>query len=620
MEESFPIMKKKINILVAFVVLLVFILVNACANQAQGPTGGPKDKTPPRVMKSTPKNGSLYFNKKQIQIDFDELITVEKAAENVIISPPQIKPPDVKAYGKRVTVVFNDTLMPSTTYNVDFGSAIVDNNEKNPLKNYIFSFSTGAEIDTMKVSGTVINSQDLNPMAGVYVGIYDENMSDSIFFKRPFLRIGKTDENGRFSINNMKKGRYKVYALDDTSRDYYYQPGEGLAMYDSIVSPSTRKEEMRDTIWKDSITVDSVHKYIGTRFLPDDITLRFFKENKKRQYFVKAERKEPYVFNLYFNAPATELPTLKALNFNWEGKFLLQKNATKDSLTYWITDSTAWNVDTLQFSMTYLKTDSLFKLTATTDTINVFMRKGRVNPKMKPLKKSAIKSVVEALKFTNNVSSSFEIYNPIILQFEAPLADYDISKIKIRQKVDTVYKTIPFTWRQTDSTKMNFALDNKWIPESSYDIKIDSAAFKSIYKKISNKYDGQFKIKSLDEYSSLKIFLSSFNSNVMMQVLNANDMVLATKPALEKGTVFEYLKPGDYYLRMFMDKNSNGRWDTGDLSTKRQAEDVYYYPRKFTLKANWEFEETWDYTQLPLLKQKPVELNKETPKKNSPNY
>jgi hypothetical protein len=436
--------------------------------------------------------------------------------------------------------------------------------------------------------------------------------SDSVFYKKPFLRIGKTDEKGHFSIDNVKKGKYKIFALGDANHDYYFQSGEGLALYDSLLTPTFTREQMHDSIWKDSLHFDSIRTYIGTRFLPDDITLRYFKENKKRQYFVKYERKEPFSFSLFYNTTSTELPKIKPLNFNWEGKYLLQKNATMDSITYWLTDSTVWKVDTLQMAVTYLKSDSVMKLVPVTDTLNVFMRKARVNPKARP-PKTAPK--VEPLKLTSNVAPVFEVYNPIILRFEAPIANLDISKIKLSQKVDTVFKTIPFKWRQIDSTKTSFAIESKWIPETSYELKIDSAAFTSIYKKVSNAFMGQIKIRSLDEYSSVKMFLAQFNPKVMLQVLDSKDDLLATKPATEKGTVFEYLKPGDYYVRMFIDENGNGKWDPGDLATRRQPEEVYYYPKKLTLMANWEFEETWDYKAIPLLKQKPVELLKDVSKK-----
>jgi len=610
-------MNKKTKILSALIIFAIMLLVYACANKAQGPTGGPKDKTPPSVLKSFPANGSLNYKKKLVEIDFDKIVTVEKPNDNVVVSPPQQKPPDIKSLGKRVEVTFNEKLQDNTTYSINFGNAIQDVNEKNIIKNYLFSFSTGSEIDTLKISGTVVNAEDLNPIAGIIVGIYKET-SDSVFSLKPFMRIGKTDENGHFSIDNIKKGKYKVFALGDSNHDYMHQPGEGLALYDSLVVPTSVREEMKDTVWADSTEVDSIRTYMGTRFLPDSLTLRYFKENKKRQYFVKYERKDPFVFTLFFNSTQAILPKLRPLNFNWDDKYLLQKTAGLDSLTYWITDSLVWKKDTLKFAMTYLKTDSLFQLKPITDTINVSMHKARVNVHARASKRiTPLK--IPPLKFMNNIASTFEIYNPILLTFEAPLANIDLSKIKLYQKVDTVFKQIPFKWHQTDSTKMSYGIEHKWIAETSYEIRIDSAAFTSIYQKISGKLKSEFKIRSLDEYSSVKLLLAVFNPKAILQILDSKDEVLSTKPASDKGTVFEYLKPGDYYMRMFIDDNGNGIWDPGNLAKRRQPEQVYYYPKKMSLMANWEFEETWDYTQVPLLKQKPLELIKESIKKLKTN-
>ena len=601
-------MKSKIKI--ALIVSAISLLVYACANRGSGPTGGPKDITPPKVMKSSPVNGSLNFKKKQIEILFDEMVSIEKPNENIIISPPQLKPPDVKSYGKSIVVNFNENLIDSTTYSINFGSGIVDLNEKNALKNYLFSFSTGNQIDTMKISGTVINAEDLNPLAGIIVGIYRET-DDSVFFRKPFLRIGRTDENGKFTISNIKKGKYKIFALGDTNHDYFFQPGESLALSDTLIAPTFRIEQMKDTVWKDSTEIDSIRTYMGTHYLPDNIMLRLFKENKRRQYFVKYERKEPYVFSLFFNAPAIKLPELVPLNFKWDQKYILQKNQNNDSLTFWITDSTLWKMDTLQFRMSYLKSDSVFNLKPTTDTINVAMRKLRINAKSKA-NKIVIKK--EPLKLNTNIASAFDVFNPIIINFEAPLETIELSKIKLFQKVDTVYKQLTFNWRQVDSTKINFAIDYKWVPEKSYQLKIDSAAFISIYQRTNTKQKTDFKIRSMDEYSSVKMILSKLNPKVIFQILDTKDVVIASKPAFEKGTLFQYLRPGDYYMRLFIDENGNGVWDTGDLSTRRQPERVYYYPKKMTLKANWDFEETWDYEQIPLLEQKPVELKKQAKK------
>lgn len=587
------------------------LIIYSCANKSQGPTGGPKDETPPKVIKTVPLNAALNFKKKSIQIYFDENISIDNPAENVLISPPQQKQPTVKGNGRIVSVDFEQDLIDSTTYTINFGNSIVDLNEKNAVENYRFSFSTGNEIDTLKISGVVINAEDLNPMSKVLVGIYREQ-SDSVFYQKPFLRIGKTDEYGRFVIDNVKAGVYKVFALDDTNKDYFFQPGEGVAFIDSLVTPTFRIEEMKDTVWEDSIHVDSIRTYMGTRFLPDNIVMKFFKENKKRQYFVKSERKTEQTFQLFFNTKQTDLPVLKPLNFDWEGKYMLQKNSTLDSLTYWITDSAVYKIDTLQFTMTYLKTDSIYQLVPQTDTITVFQRKARVNTKAK---KSDTQPKIEFYKFNHNANGAFEVYNPIYIKFDSPLAEVDLSKIKLSEKIDTIYKDLPVKWIQSDSTKMLYSIKYKFEPEKSYELKVDSAAFRNIYNLNSDKSSGQFKVKSLDEYSSIKMLLSKFDSLVVFQVLDTRDAVLATKPATPKGTQFEYLKPGDFYLRAFIDSNRNGIWDTGDLSKKLQPETVYYYNKKLSLRANWEFEETWELGSVPLLEQKPTELKKDNKKK-----
>jgi hypothetical protein len=369
---------------------------------------------------------------------------------------------------------------------------------------------------------------------------------------------------------------------------------------------------MRDTVWEDSIHIDSVRTYMGTRFLPDSILLRFFKESKKRQYFVKYERKQAQSFSLFFNTTAATLPLIKPLNFNWEGKYIVQKNATLDSLTYWITDTEVYKIDTLDMAITYFKTDSLFNLVTTTDTINVFMRKPKVNPKAKPSKAEPKK---EFYKFSTNANGTFDVYNPLIFRFDAPLANVDFSMIKLVQKIDSVSKPLAVKWRQIDSTLMNYAIDYKWEPEKSYEITTDSTAFRSIYHLESDNFEIKFKIKSLDEYSSIKLLAEKFDSLIVFQVLDTKDVVLASKKAQKKGTKFEFLKPGDYYIRAFIDSNKNGKWDTGNLVKRIQPENVYYYPKKLNVKANWEFEETWDLFSTPLLKQKPEELKKDGNKK-----
>lgn len=590
--------------------LLLMLLAYACANRGQGPTGGKKDETPPRVLRSTPENNSVNNSKKKIQIVFDENINLEKTAENVIISPPQKRPPAIEGHGKVLDVTFEEDFEENTTYSINFGNAIVDLNEKNPLKDYVFSFSTGNEIDTLRISGYVINAEDLNPISGVLVGIYSEADDYSVFTRKPFLRIGRSNEQGHFSISNIKAGSYQIFALGDLNRDYFFQTGEGLAFTDSLLRPYSRIEEMRDTVWKDSITVDSVRSYMGTRFLPDDVLLRYFKEKKERQYFVKCERKEPHHFSLFFNADADSLPHIRPLNFDWQGKYLLEQTQGFDSLGFWLSDSLLWKQDTLRFEMSYLKSDSLWQLRPQTDTIQAIMRHTRATRRQQESRKS------EALSISTNLSGSFEIYNPIRIQSKEPLLHVDLSKITLKQQIDTNFKALPLKWQRMDSAGMFFEIHYAWEPEKSYELNIDSAAFTSIYGKVNNKLgNNKFKIRSLDEYSAIQVLLEPFEAKAVIEVLDSKDMVVASRPAAQKGSLFEHLKPGDYYLRLFIDENGNGIWDSGDFRLRRQPETRYYYSKKLSLMANWTFEETWKLETKDLLKQKPAELRKDAAKK-----
>lgn len=597
------------NILPLLILVFVILFSHSCANRGQGPQGGPKDTIPPSVVKSYPNEKALNFNKKKIEIIFDENVTVQKVAEKVIISPPQRVAPNIQAYGKTLSIELSDTLVSNTTYSINFGDAIVDNNENNPLTNYVFSFSTGNTIDTLQISGTVINSENLNPMPGVTVGIY-EDFSDSAFLKIPFLRITKSDENGYFTVPNIKAGKYKVRALKDDSRDNIFQPGEGLAFNDSIFSPSVESYMKQDTIWKDSVNIDTIKTSQAFKYLPQNVLMRYFKESSgKKQRFIKAERREKNRFTLYFNATATELPTLEPININWENKYLLQKNTTLDTLTYWLTDKDLIEKDTISVKMRYLKTDSTNHLSYVTDTLNIAFRK--VGKSTEPTNKGDGNQPKKSfLSIKNNLSQSFEVYNPILLNFDVPIKTLDSAKIHLSEMKDTIPIPIKFNIKRLDDIGLKFAIKLAWKPETAYRLQIDSAAIFSVFDLSTNTFNGDFKIKSLDEYSSMKLLLSKFDPNVVFQVLNTKDEVIRTVPATEKGSNIQHLQPGDYYIRIFIDKNGNKKWDTGNFIQKIQPEDVFYYTKKLTLIKNWEVEETIDYLQLPLLQQKPKELIK----------
>ena len=269
----------KLSTLHILPIAVIILMIYACASTGT-PDGGPYDETPPKFVRATPEPNAINNKRKKVSIEFDEFIKIENAAEKVIISPPQAEMPEVKASGKRVLVEFFDSLKANTTYTIDFGDAIVDNNEGNPMGNFSYAFSTGEIIDTMEVSGTVLNAQDLEPIKGIQVGLH-KNLDDSAFVKIPFDRISRTDSRGRFSIKGIAPGKYRIYALKDGNQNYLFDSKTEIIAYnDSVIVPSMEAAVKNDTVWNsiDTLKIDTVLTVHYTHFMPDDIVLRAFKE------------------------------------------------------------------------------------------------------------------------------------------------------------------------------------------------------------------------------------------------------------------------------------------------------------------------------------------------------
>lgn len=595
------------NFIKIFIIgFLVLLLGQSCANRAAGPTGGPKDTIPPVVVRSVPVNGIVNYSKKDFQIFFNENITLDKVADNVIISPPQLTQPVLRANARVLTVSLQDELMDSTTYSVFFGNAIVDLNEKNPLSDFTFSFATGPEIDTLQVAGRLIDASTLNPMPNVVVGLH-RNLSDSAILKHKFVSITKTNDEGYFTVRNVRAGQYKLYALGDTNRDFTYQPGESIAFHDSIISPFVEMSERIDTLMRDSVTIDTVIISRTVQYSPDNIILRLFKEDKKRQYLLRSERLDKYRFSLYFNDKQAEYPLITPINFILDKALLLQSNERKDSITFWIQDSINFSMDTLIVQLDYLKSDSLMQLVPATDTITLALRRQRNVAASRP---GTVTSEAdgELLTLQNNIIGSFDLYNPVLITAGEPVDTVLLSHISLMEKVDTVWQTVNYEWKVLDDIRMRFALEHPWKPESQYELLIDTAAFVSIYGKSSKATKSNFKIKSLEDYSSLRIVLAKYDSLAVIQVLDARENVIQSLRAQPKGVLFEYLKPGDYYVRLFIDENMNGQWDPGNVVLRRQPEPVYYFLKKMSLRANWELEETFDHLSPDVMYRKPDEL------------
>ena len=420
-------------------VVTVIAALYSCASIGR-PDGGPLDETPPRFIGSTPAAGALNNTKTKVSLSFDEFIKLEKANEKVVISPPQVQQPEIKASGKKISVNLLDSLKPNTTYTIDFSDAIVDNNEGNPLGNFAFTFSTGSAIDTMEVSGTLLEASNLEPVKGMLVGMHS-NLSDTAFTKLPFDRVARTDSRGHFTIRGVAPGKYRIFGLMDADQNFAFsQKSEALAFNDSLVIPRWEERIRQDTTWVDSLTIDTVVERKYTYYLPDNVILRSFKEDLISQYLVKNERLTPEKFTLYFAAKADTLPVLKGLNFDERDAFIIEKNLTNDTIHYWVKDSLLYKQDTLSLSLNYLYTDTLNQLVPRTDTLNLVAKtvKKAVDEPKKKKKKKGEEEEPEPTKFlhvSTYIPSTMDVYDYISLSFDEPIASFDSAAIHLKQKV-----------------------------------------------------------------------------------------------------------------------------------------------------------------------------------------
>ena len=610
--------------------LMLVIIGYSCASMGT-PDGGPYDEMPPKFVGSSPKLHAVNVKSTKFELEFDEFIKLEKASEKVVVSPPQLEQPDIKVMGKKVVGELLDTLKDGVTYTIDFSDAIVDNNEGNPMGHFTYSFSTGSSIDTMEVSGTVLNAADLEPIKGIQVGLH-KNLNDSAFTKLPFDRVSRTDSRGHFSIRGVAPGKYRIYALMDGNQNYLFDSKtEAIAFSDSIIIPSMMPATRQDTIWKDTLTIDTIKTVGYTRFMPDDIILRVFKEENTRQYFSRGQRDKEHHFILKFSAKADTLPTLTGLNFDATDAFIVEPNAGNDSICYWIKDSLVYQMDTLQLKMDYLYTDSLNQLVPKTDTIYLAnkltraqkekLAKKEAEEKEKERKKKERKGEKvgpESTPFLNmkvDAPSTFDINKNIVLSFEEPVVRMDTSAIHVNVKVDTLWVKTPFLLVADSVVPRQYEILASWEPEKEYQLQIDSAAITGLYGLQTNKVEQTLKVKKLDEYGTLLLNLPGVEQTCIVELLDSSGKVLRQQAVTPEGTAdFYYLAPNTkYYIRMFDDRNGNKVWDTGVFETGIQPEEVYYFPKVWEMKANFEFEETWDVHAVPIDKQKLDEIKKQKP-------
>lgn len=572
---------------ISILILFLMFLAWGCASTGY-PTGGKKDVDPPVVLRSDPPANSLNFKGSEVVISFNEIIQVKDIFQKLVVSPPVNKRPVVTARGRELVIRFEEDLQPNTTYTLDFADAISDNNEGNVLQDFRFSFSTGMVVDSLSVSGFLFDATNLTPVAGALVMIH-KNQADSAFKTQVPVRLAKTNQDGGFSVQNVAPGEYRLYALEDANRNYIYdQPGERIAWHSDLVVPAIEQRQRLDSIGPDSVSVINYRA-----FLPDSLQVFLFQEDNAPQYLKDNKRPSRNRIDFVFNRPnntqvdfsLVREPSAK----NW---FIYEQSFEHDSITVWLTDSVHIKSDSLFMLVRYEVLDSLKRNVFKTDTLNAFFfqmggGESRQRRRDQPKEIPTLKPV--SLKRTLEILSEFDFV------FPTPVNQYDLSKIQLNQVVDTVLVPVEFTLIRDPVRLRRFIIDYPWEPGGKYEFLADSAAFTDIYGMVSGTIKQSFSVKTIDSYGIIYVDIANPQPNWIIQVLNQQEKLVRQSKIPRNGKIgFQFLRPGDYFLRIFVDVNGNEIWDTGDFDKGQQPERLMYFPESVNIRANWDRIVPWN--------------------------
>lgn len=603
----------------------IFIIIAAavmysCANIGN-PSGGPIDKTPPIFMRSNPTPNAVNVKDRKIEIFFDEIVTLKDPSTKIIVSPAQTEMPRMSALGRKVTVELVDSLLPNTTYTIDFSNSIQDNNEGNAIDNFAFAFSTGSVIDSMRVSGYVLDSRTLEPMQSVVVGL-QSNLADSAFHKEKLQRVALTNDRGQFTIRNVSPGSYHIFALKDLDRDYKFgNPTEDIAFLDSIIVPSIGSREAADTVYNDLNEIDTIMRATRPAYFPNDILLSMFNEDRKSQYLANNLRVDSTRISLTFAAASDTLPSLSIVGRNdvpdqW---YTLERSQTNDTLTYWIRPPHLVSADTLMVATTYLRTDTASNLSWGTDTLKFTFQRQKAKKKKKNEETDSLEQI-RFMELHPLANGTQEVYAPLLLQTGTPIERYSREAFHLQRKLqnDTTFypaeiKSIAL--RDSTLSRRDLMLKVDWEPGAAYTLAVDSLAMTDIYGLQTKPLKVDFNVRKMEEYGNIVFNIPEVRDSAIVELLDGTEKIVLRAPVKSHRAELLNLLPGKYYARLFIDRNGNGKYDTGNYDMHLQPEETVYYPGAINLKKNWDVEQTWDIYATPIDKQKPKAIKKNKPER-----
>ena len=583
----------------AYVLLLLFLFISACA-KVGSPSGGPRDRTPPVVLKTIPEANSTNFKGRRIIITFDEYVVLDNINENLIISPPLSSRPKVWLKGKSVIVDILEDLREDYTYTFNFQNAIKDNNEGNILEGYKFVISTGSVLDSLSVTGNVYYAENLEIPEKIFVLMHN-NLADTAVRKILPDYIGTIDRFGYFRIDNLRPGIYKLYALKDADNNKRYNlDDEEFAFLNIPIEVSA------DSSWipvvKDTTAISKPFPEITTArqntqakdadtiALTGENKLFMFKKAITARYLKSTQRTLKNRLEFIFSLPTDDMPVEFSLSDVAENSFIIEQSLNKDTLLVWLTDSTLIETNLLAATIKYPFTDSIGAVVYKTDTINMRYVEART-----PRGGTTVRRA--SLTISNNSSGGLKPGQKFVLRSETPLIEPDTSFMRLFEISEKDTSKISFSLQKDSVTMTRYIVETELFSEKKYFFVADSGAFRDIYDTCSDSIGVVFSVKSADSYGKLSFNIQNIEEEtIIVQLLDKTEAkVIMEKQISENGKVeFPLLDPGTYRAKIIFDADNDGKWTSGDFDKKRQPEHVTYYPDEIEVKANFEIEQDWD--------------------------
>ncbi|MBE6194712.1 MAG: hypothetical protein E7140_03150 [Rikenellaceae bacterium] len=601
-------MTKGCKIVLRVVVVLLFggAFFSRCAN-IMTPEGGPKDTLPPVIVKLEPGNFATNFKEKKIYIEFNEFVQLKDQNKEMFTSPAMKKLPLITIRGKGIVITIRDTLKENTTYAIDLGSAIRDNNESNPLNAMRYVFSTGDKVDSMMCSGYTADSYKADSVSRTFIWFYiaDSLPStpgyDSTIFNRKPDVIARAQNNGIFIAQNLKPVNYRIYAIGDKNDNQLYEPGTDMVgLLDTIYNPAKMPEF---AIWFDSLRMyPSAEPQLYFRMFTDKAFVN--------QRLVDAQRPEEKKAILYFNADYPRIDSLIFDNIPNDSVFIDPQTNGRDTMAVWF--NMAKLPDTIKGKIVYYRHDSLRQLSKTREPLKLAWRLIETKEQEKErerIEKEKAKAKAEGREFKDP-----NYKNPFSLKISAgkevnPEEGFDITFGTPAMKFDTtaIQLSIVAEDKSTTPVKMHFVRDTMnmcrwrvkvpWTEKTNYRLYIPKESITDIMGYKNDSTVMEFATYDPEKFSTVSLNITaSGRSKYIILLTDASGKTMQELKDVESGKYrFNYVKPGEIRLRIIEDKNGNGKWDAGDVIAGLQPERAEGYfndkgEETFTTKMNWDFE------------------------------